>query len=92
MATVNFDVSTAWVKLAQDVDDPLRISARDRTRMEFATTATDAAPGDVRGHVQGMGDGVPLTRASGLVGFVWGRVIAGHPDVELAVDGSSVGD
>jgi hypothetical protein len=90
MATKNFDVSTDWVKVAADTDTVVMVSSRNRTLVEFATTATDAAPGTVLGHVIAMGGGTRLTRADGLVGFVWARVIAGHDDAVLAVDGSSV--
>lgn len=90
MATVNFDVSTNWVRVANSSDTPVMISSRNRTVLEVATTATTGAPGEVLGHVIAMGRGTRLTRADGLVGFVHCRVIAGHPDAILAVDGSSV--
>jgi hypothetical protein len=92
MATKNFDVSTDWVLIANTADATLMISSRNRTRLEVATTAADEAPGTVLGHVVSMGGDSRLTRADGLVGYVHCRVVAGHPDAVLAVDGSSVTD
>lgn len=92
MATVNFDVSTDWVRLAAADDDTLMISSRERTLLEFASTASTDPPDDVLGHLMAMGTTETLTRASGIVGHVWGRVVAGSPDTVLAVDGSSVTD
>jgi hypothetical protein len=90
MATRNFAVSTDWVRVANSTDTPVMISSRNRTLVEFATTATTGAPSGVMGHVVSMGNGTRLTRADGLVGFIHCRVIAGHDDAVLAVDGSSV--
>jgi hypothetical protein len=90
MATLNFAVTTDWVQVAAAADSALLITSRDRTLVEFATTAAVEEPTGVLGHVLAMGGGTKLTRADGIVGNVWARVIAGHPDATLAVDGSSV--
>ena len=90
MATQNFTVGAAWVRIAADTDDPILISCESRAVVEIATTATDADPAStVKGHRLMMGEGMAITRASGIVGFVSAKVASGTPSVVLAVDGSS---
>jgi len=88
MATQNFTVGTSWVRIAADTDDPLLISCNARVVVEFATTATDTDP-TVTGHRLMMGEGMALSRASGIVGYVSAKVASGTSSVTLAVDGSS---
>jgi hypothetical protein len=95
MATLEFAVTNEdWVLVANDTDDPFLITSMDEGVYAFCTLATEGDP-DVAGHIVALGSRDRLegvTRASGLVGFVYAKIADNRPAATLTVDGSSVGD
>lgn len=84
MATTNVSLTTSWVKLANDSDDPVLISYNSSSAyIQVATTAADAAPTGIEGHIIGPLEGV-IRDVIGT-GFIWGRVTADSVDSTVTV-------
>jgi hypothetical protein len=75
MATSNATITKTWTKVADDTDDPVLVTSRSAATIEFALTATDAAPDLQRGHLL-MPDEA-ITRIVAGDGFLWMRVEPG---------------
>ena len=76
MATVNTTITKDWTKVAETADDPVLISrASHPGDIEFALTATDAAPTGIEGHR--LNPEEALTRTVAGEGYIWMKVGSG---------------
>jgi hypothetical protein len=84
LATTNVSLTTSWVKLANDSDDPVLISYNSSSAyLQIATTATDVAPSGIEGHIISYNEAVIRSVVGG--GFIWGRVTGDSVDATVTV-------
>jgi hypothetical protein len=90
MATQNAVIIDEWRKIAETADSAVCCqSLGDVTRVEYATTATDAAPADgVIGHR--LRGNERMTRTLIGAGYLWARLFDTPQSATLVVSGSSV--
>jgi hypothetical protein len=93
MATREFEINgTEWTLIANADDDPVLVTSEDEGVYAFATLAAPGTP-DVRGHKVRLGATHPaegVSRAVGLVGYLYAMTADGTASATLSVDGSSV--
>lgn len=78
MATSNVTVTTSWVKLADDSDDPVLIQAPPGVEWEVAAMATETPP-SVSGHSL-YGRKMVITRDNIGDGYLYARLISGSSE------------
>jgi hypothetical protein len=72
MATINLTITKTWALVAEADDDPVLVTSRGPATIEFALTATNAAPTVARGHL--LRPDEAATRAVVGDGYLWARV------------------
>jgi hypothetical protein len=80
MATTNITIDADWTKLAESGETSLLITTGSQYWIEYATTAADAAPAGIVGHLLRNSRGEPplaITRDVIGSGYVWARVHSG---------------